>query len=350
MSTRYVWRRDGGEEYVDKIPDALSGGHVGVGIIDLIGYIPQGSVGGGLGSMDSPQCWHSYTFDKTTGKYSGSGASKWLNPSSTTGMEPGVAIQNRADSGDSYPYIISPDGKYVYFWTSKIGQSHVTSQDLVYWTYYVHGKNPLNTGDLAYATNCVCVSMIDDDDTKYDHYALEFYKITAQVTSGGTSTVSSNNSGAYSGSEYTYLGSDSIDPISIYYPTSGVKAGDSITVTVTPSSNTYGGTISYLYQYNTGSGWVTIQNTHATSIQFDIPSTAKSIQFRARAQDDWGFISNDYVTGPTIYFAGEAAGKVWVGVGNTARQANGVWVGVNGVAKKVTAMWVGVNGIAKKVF
>lgn len=177
--------------------------------------------------------------------------------------------------------------------------------------------------------------------------SLEILEHYLEASGESTAKVSSNDRNAYSGSEYTYAGSDSIDPLSISYPTSGVKAGDRITVTLVAAPNSFGGTISYLYQYNTGSGWVTIQTTTSTSIQFTIPSDAKSIQFRARAQDDWGFISNDYVTGPTVLFG---AGNIWVGVGNTARQATGVWVGVNGVAKKATAMWVGVNGVAKKVF
>lgn len=347
MSARYVWSRSGGEEYIDRIPDVLANPTAGWSgdWRETIGYIPKGTFSGNVSTLDQPTCYKSYTFNKTTGKYSGSGGSTRLGP--TSGMVDGVEIQSRIGSSDVYPYIISPDGNYVYFW-AKI-QPYVTSDDSVFWTHFVIGKNSSNITSSS-AENAVCVSMIDQDSDRYDYYALEFTRVKAVVSTGADSKVSSGNSNAYSGIEYTYLGSDSIDPISIYYQTSGVTPGDKITITVTPASNTYGGTISYQYQYNTGSGWVTIQTTTSTSIQFDIPSNANSIQFRVRAQDSWGFISDDYVTGPTIYFEGEVAGRIWIGVGNTAKQATGVWVGVNGVAKKVKAMWVGVNGIAKKVF
>lgn len=349
MSTRYVWNKSGGIEYVDNVQKGLSSGWMST-FADDINYIPLGTFSGSVSTMDQPLCYQNYTFDSTSGKYRGSGSYRTLD-STISDLNVGVEIQNRIAPSDVYPYIISSDGQYIYLWDRRLlGSGVVKSDDTVYWTRFASGKNSQNNYIPSSANNAICVSMVDQDADTYDYYVLGIVKVKATTAEGASSKVSSNNSGAYSGSDYTYLGSDSIDPLSIYYPTSGVKAGDSITVTVTPSSNTYGGTISYLYQHNTGSGWVTIKTTTATSIQFDIPSTAKSIQFRVRAQDDWGFTSDDYVTGPTIYFAGEAAGKVWIGVGNTARQANGVWVGVNGTAKKVTAMWVGVNGIAKKVF
>lgn len=354
MSTRYVWSK-GSTEYVDTVQTGLSSGWSSTWAEDL-NYIPLGTFSGSSITLDQPTCYRSYTFDKATGRYSGSGASRLLD-AGISNLEVGIEIQNRISPSDVYPYIVSADGQYIYLWDKRLLKSGVVdSDDTVYWTRFVSGKNQQNNYIPSSANNAICVSMVDQDADTNDYYVLGIVKVRATETTS-TEKVSSNNSGAYSGSDYTYLGSDSIDPLSISYPTSGVNAGDSITVTVTPGSNTYGGTVSYLYQYNTGSGWVTIQTTTATSIQFTIPSNASSIQFRVRAQDSWGFASDDYVTGPNVTLGSGSgggdvggAGKVWIGVGNTAKQATGVWVGVNGTAKKVTAMWVGVNGIAKKVF
>lgn len=349
MSTRYVWNKSGGVEYVDNVEKGLSSGW-STSFSEDMNYIPIGTFTGYPPAIDQPVCYRSYSFDSTTGKYSGTGGSKTL-AATVADLELGVEIQNRVAPSDVYPYIISSDGQYVYTWDKRLLKNGtVASDDTVYWTRFVSGKNQQNNYIPSSANNAICISMIDQDSDTYDYYVLGIVKVHSTTATGQSSKVSSGNSNAYSGDDYEYLGSDSIDPLSISYPTTGKKPGDSITVTVTPGSNTYGGTIQYLYQYNTGSGWFDIRTTTDLSVGFNIPNNATSIQFRVRAQDTWGFTSDDYVTGPIVYFEGEAAGRVWIGVGNTAKQATGVWVGVNGVAKKVTAMWVGVNGIAKKVF
>ena len=187
--------------------------------------------------------------------------------------------------------------------------------------------------------------------------ALSFKKYTFQYTGGSViGKVSSASNLAYPTASgggksgdywYTYLGSDSIDPTAISYPTEQLRPGDTLTVSIEPSANTYGGTISYLYQYsiNGGNSWVTIQTTAATSVSFTIPTNAKSIQFRARAQDDMGFTSATYVTGAAVTVERL---NLWVGVNGKARKGMELYVGVDGKARKVTAAYIGVNGKARR--
>lgn len=225
---------------------------------------------------------------------------------------------------------------------------------LTYW----YGTFNYSIGDInqGAATLHTSNTVTSDMDTKRLQFIEHYIEASGSPT---TTKVSGSTSNSYSGSEYTYLGSDNIDPISISYPTTNVKQGDVITVSLTPSSgNTYGGTISYIYQYSlNGGSWTTIQTTTSTSILFNIPDGASYIQFRARAKDDMGFTSSDYVTGPivTISSSGGTTTPVtttgfWVGVDNKARKGTAMWVGVNGVARKVKAAWVGVNGVARKVY
>lgn len=167
--------------------------------------------------------------------------------------------------------------------------------------------------------------------------------------------VSSNNSSAYptisGGAEqdgylYVYKGYDNIDAQSVSVSPSILQPGSSCTVTVSPKSNTYGGTISYLYQYSVNGGsWTTISTTSNTSVSFTIPNNATSIQFRVRSQDNMGFVSTIYVTSSIIEIE---MLKAWVGVSGKARKAKAIWIGVNGKARKVKAGWVGVNGKARK--
>lgn len=98
---------------------------------------------------------------------------------------------------------------------------------------------------------------------------------------------------------YEYAGSDSIDAMRLTYPAS-IKGGDEITVTVTPSSsNSYGGTIQYRYEYSTdgGSAWQLLSTTTATTVNFTAPKSANQVCFRVKASDNSGFTSATYTTG-----------------------------------------------------
>ena len=99
---------------------------------------------------------------------------------------------------------------------------------------------------------------------------------------------------------YTYQGSDNIDPSACSIPAS-IMGGTAITITVTPGTGkVYGGTVSYQYQVNIGSGWQTIATTSATSYQYTVPYGTASIQVRVRAQDNIGFTSSTYVTSSSV--------------------------------------------------
>lgn len=94
------------------------------------------------------------------------------------------------------------------------------------------------------------------------------YAKPQNYSKGSTSygNVSSTSSGAYpangqSGSYwYVSKGSDNIDPTAVNYPTTIFK-NQKVTVTVTPRPNTYGGTISYKYEYTiNGTTWQVLNN------------------------------------------------------------------------------------------
>ena len=145
---------------------------------------------------------------------------------------------------------------------------------------------------------------------------------------------------------YKYLGSDTIDPAAITVK-GNPRAGEAVTISVTPGSGKiYGGTVSYIYQYCVNGGaWTNIETTTSTSVTCTVPASAKTIQFRARAKDDMGFTSSDYVT--TDAAAIERL-NLWAGVGGKARKATELYVGVGGKARKVVSAYVGVNGKARR--
>ena len=116
------------------------------------------------------------------------------------------------------------------------------------------------------------------------------------VSSGSSSTYPANS---YSGSYwYVSKGSDNIDPIAVTYPTNVFK-NQNIIITVSPRSNTYGGTISYKYEYTTnGSTWQVLNSsTTQTSVSMTIPNDATTFQARVTAMDNMGFTSTTAVAG-----------------------------------------------------
>lgn len=134
-------------------------------------------------------------------------------------------------------------------------------------------------------------------------------KFTATPQQGSsTGTVSNSSSSAYpqngvSGSTYyAYQGSDSIDATAVGYSNQSPMGGQSITINVTPTTPTYGGTIQYTYQVQlSGGSWTTIATkTTATSQQYTIPAGTTSFAARVVANDTWGFSSSTYTTGSTL--------------------------------------------------
>lgn len=134
-------------------------------------------------------------------------------------------------------------------------------------------------------------------------------KISA-VGNKGTANGTVSNSGAstypqdgISGNYwYTYQGQDSIDATAVGYSSQAPMGGQPITINVTPTTPTYGGTIRYTYQVKLSGGeWTTISsNNTATSLQYTIPAGTTSFAARVLASDTWGFSSSDYTTGATL--------------------------------------------------
>lgn len=193
--------------------------------------------------------------------------------------------------------------------------------------------------------------------TTSDKTYFNYFLTTETVAKGDTlqGQVSNATRSAYpddgaSGSNwYIYKGSDSIDPIGITYSTNRPERGKPITISVDPASGlTFGGTVSYQYQYSTdgGTAWTAAGSATADIEKtITVPQDAEQFMARVRAQDDMGFVSNDYVTGQNLKVISI---KMWVGLDGKARQVKKIWVGVNGKAREVSNGWVGVDGKARR--
>ena len=117
----------------------------------------------------------------------------------------------------------------------------------------------------------------------------------------GPSKSSYPNDGVSGSYWYEYQGSDSIDPSAVSYSTASPKGGESITINVSPRSNTYGGTITYKYQVQLdGGSWIDIGSTTSTAKSYIIPKGTSTFRARVVASDNMGFTSTDYVTGNTV--------------------------------------------------
>ena len=120
-------------------------------------------------------------------------------------------------------------------------------------------------------------------------------------TVSGTSQSSYPSDGVKGSYWYTYLGSDSIDPTAVGYNKTTPKGGESITINVTPKSNTYGGTITYKYEVQLSGGtWTNIGSTTSTAKSYVIPKGTTTFAARVVASDDMGFTSTTYMSGSTV--------------------------------------------------
>lgn len=102
----------------------------------------------------------------------------------------------------------------------------------------------------------------------------------------------------YGGYYYVRQGSDQVDPTAVTVP-DGIDDGTTIQISITPNTGkTFGGTISYTYQYRyNGGSWQTLSTTTATTVSLAVPKGQYStLEVRVRAQDDMGFTSNTWVT------------------------------------------------------
>lgn len=115
---------------------------------------------------------------------------------------------------------------------------------------------------------------------------------------------SNASSGAYPSNDesggyyYVRQGSDEVDPTAVTVP-DDIDDGTTITISLTPNTGkTFGGTISYTYQYRyNGGSWQTLSTTTATTVSLAVPKGQYStLEVRVRAQDDMGFTSNTWVS------------------------------------------------------
>ena len=115
---------------------------------------------------------------------------------------------------------------------------------------------------------------------------------------------SNASSGAYPSNDesggyyYVRQGSDQVDPTAVTVP-DGIDDGTTIQISLTPNTGkTFGGTISYTYQYRyDGGSWQTLSTTTATTVSLAVPKDQYStLEVRVRAQDDMGFTSNTWVS------------------------------------------------------
>ena len=115
---------------------------------------------------------------------------------------------------------------------------------------------------------------------------------------------SNASSGAYPSNDesggyyYVRQGSDKVDPTAVTVP-DDIDDGTTIQISLTPNTGkTFGGTISYTYQYRyDGGSWQTLSTTTATTVSLAVPKGQYStLEVRVRAQDDMGFTSNTWVT------------------------------------------------------
>ena len=102
----------------------------------------------------------------------------------------------------------------------------------------------------------------------------------------------------YGGYYYVRQGSDEVDPTAVTVP-DDIDDGTTIQISITPNTGkTFGGTISYTYQYRyDGGSWQTLSTTTATTVSLAVPKGQYStLEVRVRAQDDMGFTSNTWVS------------------------------------------------------
>lgn len=296
----------------------------------------------------------SYTFDENTGKYTLSGG-LWI--------ESQYANLNARE----FPYLalktsnsvstIPTDTKVLYN-----GYQNEYDDDLYWYFIYLGGGSGW--------VNIRAITVKESDLSKVTDNNYTSFDQSFQVLSSKSYQTKGNPKGKMLSSSYrskypddgirkvtgsaayeewcTYKGSDNIDPYSVNYSSDELEAGKSITVTLNPRSNTYGGTVYYQYSYSTngGTSWTNYGGkTTSTSQNITVPSNATQFRVRVQTSDDMGFTSTDYVTGTNLEVSQM---KAYVGEKGIARKVDKMYIGVDGVARQVIKGYVGVDGIARK--
>lgn len=232
----------------------------------------------------------------------------------------------------------------IVFSTSQITSSTYTAKNFyrsrITWSYLT----------LYYTDKYYWIDCRGDGTTGFcDRYGVTTSNVKGSLigyVSGKTSSTYPSN--AVSGSYwYVYKGSDCIDPTAVGYSTTTPKGGSSITVNVTARSNTYGGTISYQYQYSTNGGSTYTNSgseTTATSKSITIPSGVTQFCARVVASDNYGFTSTTYVTGANLTVIN---GEIKVGMAGVVKTGTPV-VGRAGTVKTSVKVYQCVGGVIKQ--
>lgn len=172
------------------------------------------------------------------------------------------------------------------------------------------GYIALTGNKLAYASSWTCTSSGTSNSINAGYptihsaepYQQQYYYYTqGSFIDWKTGNSRYSYSDGYSGGDYyTYQGSDNIDPAAVNLP-ENIRGGSVVNVSVNPSAGQkYEGLISYQYQYRLdGGNWVTI-GTSGVSESFTVPNGTQTVQVRVRAQDDLGFVSNDWITSGVV--------------------------------------------------
>ena len=218
---------------------------------------------------------------------------------------------------------------------------------------YWHVKTTRNSLDIRNLSN---YNHHDSWQGYLDEYFGKFDQTGGEIEKGTTLlrteyTTQSGLSGAYYSGGWkwrVYKGSDSIDPLSVSCLQNTLYGGEPVTVQVEARTPTYGGTISYQYQYSVDGGktWTNAgSKTTNTSLEIVLPAEAQQFQARVLASDNYGFTSATYVYSPALEVSQL---KAYVGVNGKARPVVKIYVGVDGKAREVVKGYVGINGKARK--
>lgn len=209
------------------------------------------------------QIGQGYTLSESTGKFYLSDVKTYVYEA-RSGADRGagymVAASGAMYFGEHWTEHRSYAGLYPGKNTNWNCSKYITSTKYVSYTYYVKGSF------IEYASN-----------------AQQYYYPS-----------NSDQDGYY----YVLEGSDNVDPTAVTVP-DDIDDGTTIQISITPNTGkTYGGTISYTYQYRfDGGSWKDLGTTTATTISLAVPKGQYStLEVQVRAQDDMGFVSGTWVS------------------------------------------------------
>ena len=190
--------------------------------------------------------------------------------------------------------------------TGKYSISDYTRYDLEYGHYDLQtGYVTLTNGSMYYGEWIMNYGSVRLLSGGYKYTATTYQQAYIYYIQGSYLDQRSNASSGYypyddedGGYYYVRQGSDQVDPTAVTVP-DDIDDGTTIQISITPNTGkTFGGTISYTYQYRyDGGSWQTLSTTTATTVSLAVPKDQYStLEVRVRAQDDMGFTSNTWVS------------------------------------------------------